>query len=119
MDRQESGKLDDRIAFRIDKQTKDEFMSRLEDEGKNASDILLKWIKTYIASEPQKEVNLYSLNEDVEKLMQQVAELENIKQQAAGLEQVKQEIAVVRTEFMVKLAALENRIFLSGFGTTS
>ncbi len=88
-------KLDERIAIRIDKQTKEEFMRRLEDEGKNASDIILKWIKSYVASEPKADVDLYKMSE----------ELESLKQQVADLERLKQEVAVMRSEFMAKSAA--------------
>lgn len=88
-------KLDERIAIRIDKQTKEEFMRRLEDEGKNASDIILKWIKSYVASEPKADVDLHKMSE----------ELESLKQQVADLERLKQEVAMIRTEFMSKSAA--------------
>lgn len=88
-------KLDERIAIRIDRQTKEEFMRRLEDEGKNASDIILKWIKSYVASETKAEVDLQKMSE----------ELESLKQQVADLERLKQEVAMMRTEFMAKSAA--------------
>jgi antitoxin component of RelBE/YafQ-DinJ toxin-antitoxin module len=95
MKKQEMMKLDERIAIRIDKQTKDEFMRRLEEEGKNASDIILKWIKSYIASEPKAEVDLQKMSE----------ELESLKRQVADLERLKQEVAMMRSEFMAKSAA--------------
>ena len=88
-------KLDERIAIRIDKQTKDEFMRRLEEEGKNASDIILKWIKSYVASEPKAEVDLQKMSE----------ELESLKRQVADLERLKQEVAMMRSEFMAKSVA--------------
>jgi antitoxin component of RelBE/YafQ-DinJ toxin-antitoxin module len=95
MKKQEMMKLDERIAIRIDKQTKDEFMRRLEEEGKNASDIILKWIKSYVASEPKAEVDLQKISE----------ELESLKRQVADLERLKQEVAMMRSEFMAKSAA--------------
>ncbi|OKH48266.1 hypothetical protein NIES2101_22760 [Calothrix sp. HK-06] len=95
MKKQEMMKLDERIAIRIDKQTKDEFMRRLEEEGKNASDIILKWIKSYVASEPKAEVDLQKISED----------LESLKRQVADLERLKQEVAIMRSEFIAKSAA--------------
>ncbi|RUT02050.1 hypothetical protein DSM106972_061250 [Dulcicalothrix desertica PCC 7102] len=95
MKKQEMMKLDERIAIRIDKQTKDEFMRRLEEEGKNASDIILKWIKSYVASEPKAEVDLQKISE----------ELESLKRQVADLERLKQEVAMMRSEFIAKSAA--------------
>ncbi|NJL65198.1 MAG: hypothetical protein HC903_29690 [Methylacidiphilales bacterium] len=75
MNKQELSK-DDRLVVRIDKETKNQFMKRAEDEGRNASEILLGWIKNYLAEEPQ-------LLPDIKQVY---AELETLKNKLAFLE---------------------------------
>lgn len=93
MSKQELSK-DDRIVVRIDKETKNAFMQRVEAEGKNASEVLLAWINDYLAQEP-------SLMPD---LRQVYAEVETLKQKVAFLED----------EVTKKSVAWEKRMTLSG-----
>ncbi|MBW4591300.1 hypothetical protein G7B40_039045 [Aetokthonos hydrillicola Thurmond2011] len=76
MTKQEISK-DDRLVVRIDKQTKDAFMSRVDAEGKNASEVILHWVRDYLKSEPQQQPDLTQLYTDLEHLKRKVAVLED------------------------------------------
>ncbi|NMG07593.1 hypothetical protein [Brasilonema sp. UFV-L1] len=76
MTKQELSK-DDRLVVRIDKQTKDAFMARVDAEGKNASEVVLNWVKDYLAKEPQQIPDLAQIYADLEHLKKKVAVLED------------------------------------------
>lgn len=76
MSKQELSK-DDRLVVRIDKQTKDAFMARVDAEGKNASEVILNWVRDYLATEPHSKPDLAQIYEDLKYLKQKVAVLED------------------------------------------
>lgn len=76
MTKQELSK-DDRLVVRIDKETKNEFMRRVEAEGKNASEVLLTWINDYLSQEPRFLPDISQVYAEVETLKQKVAFLED------------------------------------------
>ncbi|MFN6572336.1 hypothetical protein [Dendronalium sp. ChiSLP03b] len=73
---QELIKLDDRLAIRIDKKTKEEFSNRLKAEGKNPSEVMLSWIKDFLQEDKPKLPDLAEIAIDVKLLKDKVAELE-------------------------------------------
>lgn len=58
MANQDMLKLDERIVARIDKSTKEAFMKRVESEGKNASEVILTWIRQYLENEQNQHVDI-------------------------------------------------------------
>jgi hypothetical protein len=76
MTKQEFSK-DDRLVVRIDKQTKDAFMARVDAEGKSASEVILNWVISYLAQEPQQRPDLVKMYSDLEFLKRKVAYLED------------------------------------------
>lgn len=76
MTKQELSK-DDRLVVRIDKETKNAFMQRVEAEGKNASEVLLGWINDYLSQEPRFLPDISQVYADVENLKKKVAFLED------------------------------------------
>ncbi|MBD2771208.1 hypothetical protein [Iningainema tapete] len=76
MAKQELSK-DDRLVVRIDKQTKDEFMARVDAEGKNASEIVLAWVREYLAQEPKRIPDITQMYADLEHLKSKIAVLED------------------------------------------
>lgn len=76
MTKQELSK-DDRLVVRIDKETKNKFMKRAEIEGKNASEVLLGWIKDYLAQEPQELPDIRQVHTELEILKKKLAFLED------------------------------------------
>ncbi|MUG91808.1 hypothetical protein F7734_04705 [Scytonema sp. UIC 10036] len=76
MTKQELSK-DDRLVVRIDKQTKDAFMARVDAEGKSASEVILNWVIDYLAQEPQQRPDLVKMYADLESLKRKVAHLED------------------------------------------
>lgn len=75
MTKQELSK-DDRLVVRIDKQTKDAFMARVDADGKNASEVIIDWVRDYLTTEPQPRPDLAAIYADLEYLKQKVAVLE-------------------------------------------
>jgi hypothetical protein len=74
---EEEIKLDDRLAVRIDKKTKEEFSKKTKANNTNPSEIMLKWIKEYLAQEDlpaEPDVTLVATK--LEKLEQRVIALE-------------------------------------------
>jgi cell division protein FtsB len=76
MNKQELSK-DDRLVVRIDKETKNQLMKRAEAEGKNASEILLGWIKDYLAEEPQLQPDIKQVYAELETLRNKLNFLED------------------------------------------
>jgi hypothetical protein len=76
MSKQELSK-DDRLVVRIDKETKNAFMQRVETEGRNASEVLLGWINDYLAQEPQQLPNINQVYAEVETIKKKLAFLED------------------------------------------
>lgn len=76
MSKQELSK-DDRLVVRIDKQTKDAFMERVDMEGKNASEVILGWVREYLTSTPHSKPDLAQIYADLEYLKKKVAVLED------------------------------------------
>ncbi|MEH1902495.1 MAG: hypothetical protein V7L04_14020 [Nostoc sp.] len=73
---QELIKLDDRLAIRIDKKTKEEFSNRLKAEGKNPSEVMLSWIKDFLQEDKPQLPDLAEIAIDVKFLKDKVTELE-------------------------------------------
>lgn len=76
MSKQELSK-DDRLVVRIDKETKNAFMQRVESEGKNASEVLISWINDYLSQEPRLLPDIGQVYAEVENLKKKVAFLED------------------------------------------
>ena len=76
MAKQELSK-DDRLVVRIDKQTKDAFMARVGAEGGNASEIVLTWVRDYLAKESQRTPDITQMYADLEYLKGKIAVLED------------------------------------------
>ena len=73
---EEEIKLDDRIAVRIDKRTKEEFSRKAKANNTNPSEIMLKWIKEYLSQEQPLEIDVSEVATKLEKLEQRVIALE-------------------------------------------
>ncbi|MFN6540694.1 MAG: hypothetical protein RM021_030740 [Nostoc sp. EkiNYC01] len=73
---QEPVKLDDRLAIRIDKKTKEEFSNRLKAEGKNPSEMVLSWIKDFLQEEKPQVPDIAEIAIDVKLLKDKIADLE-------------------------------------------
>ena len=76
MAKQELSK-DDRLVVRIDKQTKDAFMARVDAEGRNASEIVLTWVRDYLAKESKQTPDITQMYADLEYLKGKIAVLED------------------------------------------
>jgi polyhydroxyalkanoate synthesis regulator phasin len=75
MEREEI-KLNDRIAVRVDKKTKDELMKKVKAENKNLSDVVLEWVRNYLSQPEEQSPDLVKIQADVEFLKRQVSYLE-------------------------------------------
>ncbi|NJO63018.1 MAG: hypothetical protein HC836_33810 [Richelia sp. RM2_1_2] len=73
---EEEIKLDDRIAVRIDKKTKEEFSKKARVNNTNPSEIILKWIKEYLSQEQLVETDVTIVATKLESLEQRVIALE-------------------------------------------
>ncbi|MEA5595691.1 hypothetical protein [Rivularia sp. UHCC 0363] len=73
---EEEIKLDDRIAVRIDKKTKEEFSNKAKANNTNPSEIILKWIKEYLSQEQLVETDVTLVATKLEKLEERVIALE-------------------------------------------
>ena len=98
MAKRQTTKLSNQIIVRMDDQTKEAFMNKVQSEGKTASELIMGWIRSYIAEERQEAPDLTTMH----------AELQNLKQQ----------VAVIQNELLGKTAAWEMKMILSGDGKT-
>jgi hypothetical protein len=73
---EEEIKLDDRLAVRIDKKTKEEFSKKTKANNTNPSEIMLKWIREYLSQEQLAETDVTLVATKLEKLEQRVIALE-------------------------------------------
>lgn len=96
MAKRQTTKLSNQIIVRMDDETKEAFMNKVQSEGKTASELIMGWIRSYLTEETQATPDLSKMN----------ADLENLKQQ----------VAVLQNELMGKSAAWEMKTILSGNG---
>ncbi len=68
--------MSERLSIRIDKETKEEFKARLESEGKIISDVVILWIKDYLASGSSEGNDLEALRKQVNSLNSKVNRIE-------------------------------------------
>lgn len=80
--KQESAK-GDRLVVRIDEETKKAFMGRVEAEGKNASEVVIGWIRDYLAQE-SRTPDLLQISAELETLKKKVAFLEDEAQKKSA-----------------------------------
>jgi len=77
MVKRQANKLNSQIIVRMDDETKEAFMSKVQSEGKTASELIMGWIRSYIAEERQERPDLSQMHTDVEYLKQQVDLIQN------------------------------------------
>ena len=77
MAKRQTTKLNNQIIVRMDDETKEAFMNKVQSEGKTASELIMGWIRSYLAQEGHKAPNLSQMYTDLENLKQQVAVIEN------------------------------------------
>ena len=77
MAKRQTTKLSNQIIVRMDDQTKEAFMNKVQSEGKTASELIMGWIRSYIAEERQEAPDLNKMQADLKNLKQQVAVIEN------------------------------------------
>ena len=71
-------KLDDRIAVRIDSETKIAFSERVELEGKSISETMLQLIKEYLDRQPTHPSKIEEVSIQVKRLQNKVEHLESV-----------------------------------------
>ncbi|MEH2404849.1 hypothetical protein [Nostoc sp.] len=77
MVKRQTTKLGNQIIVRMDDETKEAFMDKAKTEGKTASELIMGWIRSYLAEESQETTDLAKMQVDLETLKQQVAVLQN------------------------------------------
>ena len=77
MTKRQTTKLSNQIIVRMDDETKEAFMNKAKAEGKTASELIMGWIRSYMAEELQGTPDLAKMQVDLETLKQQVAVLQN------------------------------------------
>lgn len=77
MAKRQTTKLSNQIIVRMDDETKEAFMNKVQSEGKTASELIMGWIRSYLTEETQAKPDLSKMNADLENLKQQVAVLQN------------------------------------------
>ncbi|MEH2448975.1 MAG: hypothetical protein V7K18_25275 [Nostoc sp.] len=77
MVKRQTTKLGNQIIVRMDDKTKEAFMDKAKTEGKTASELIMGWIRSYLAEESQGTPDLAKMQVDLETLKQQVAVLQN------------------------------------------
>ncbi|MDZ7961472.1 MAG: hypothetical protein RMY34_26925 [Aulosira sp. DedQUE10] len=70
-------KLNNQIIVRMDDETKEAFMNKVQSEGKTASELIMGWIRSYLAEERHEAPELTQIHTDLETLKQQVALIQN------------------------------------------
>ncbi|ABA21813.1 hypothetical protein Ava_2193 [Trichormus variabilis ATCC 29413] len=77
MVKRQTTKLSNQIIVRMDDETKEAFMNKAKTEGKTASELIMGWIRSYLAEESTGTPDLAKMQTDLETLKQQVAVLQN------------------------------------------
>lgn len=77
MAKRQTTKLNNQIIVRMDDETKEAFMNKVQSEGKTASELIMGWIRSYLAEEPQEAPDLAQMHTDLENLKQKVALIQN------------------------------------------
>lgn len=77
MAKRQSTKLNNQIIVRMDDETKEAFMAKVQSEGKTASELIMGWIRSYLAEERHEAPDLTTMHKDLENLKQQVAAIQN------------------------------------------
>ncbi|WP_414548519.1 hypothetical protein [Anabaena sp. CCY 0017] len=77
MAKRQTTKLSNQIIVRMDDQTKEAFMNKVQSEGKTASELIMGWIRSYIAEERQEAPDLTTMHAELQNLKQQVAVIQN------------------------------------------
>ncbi|MEH2407906.1 hypothetical protein [Nostoc sp.] len=77
MVKRQTTKLSNQIIVRMDDETKEAFMDKAKTEGKTASELIMGWIRSYLAEESQGTTDLAKMQVDLETLKQEVAVLQN------------------------------------------
>ncbi len=70
-------KLSSQIIVRMDDETKEAFMTKVQSEGKTASELITGWIRSYLAEESHEKPDISTMHTDLENLKQQVAIIQN------------------------------------------
>lgn len=77
MAKRQTTKLNNQIIVRMDDETKEAFMDKVQSEGKTASELIMGWIRSYLAEERHGSPDLAKMHTDLENLKQQVAVIQN------------------------------------------
>ncbi|MBH8575106.1 hypothetical protein I8752_19220 [Nostocaceae cyanobacterium CENA369] len=77
MAKRQTTKLNNQIIVRMDDETKEAFMNKVQSEGKTASELIMGWIRSYLAEERHEAPDLSTMHRDLENLKQQVAVIQN------------------------------------------
>ncbi|BAY24209.1 hypothetical protein NIES2100_40020 [Calothrix sp. NIES-2100] len=77
MAKRQSTKLNNQIIVRMDDETKEAFMDKVQSEGKTASELIMGWIRSYLTEERHEAPDLTQMHRDLENLKQQVAIIQN------------------------------------------
>ncbi|WP_242049152.1 hypothetical protein [Aulosira sp. FACHB-615] len=77
MAKRQTTKLNNQIIVRMDDETKEAFMNKVQSEGKTASELIMGWIRSYLAEERQEAPDLTTMHMELENLKQQVALIQN------------------------------------------
>jgi hypothetical protein len=76
MAKQQTTRLNDQIIVRMDGETKKIFMNRVQAEGKTASEVIMSWIRDYLAKEPREVPDVNQMRLEIETLKHQVATIQ-------------------------------------------
>ncbi|UKO98337.1 hypothetical protein [Nostoc sp. UHCC 0870] len=77
MVKRQTTKLNNQIIVRMDDETKEAFMDKVQSEGKTASELIMGWIRSYLAEERHETPDLTKMHNELENLKQQVALIQN------------------------------------------
>ncbi|WP_414577242.1 hypothetical protein [Anabaena sp. CCY 9402-a] len=77
MAKRQTTKLNNQIIVRMDDETKEAFMDKVQSEGKTASELIMGWIRSYLAEERHETLDLTKMHNELENLKQQVAVIQN------------------------------------------
>ncbi|BAY96425.1 hypothetical protein NIES37_03580 [Tolypothrix tenuis PCC 7101] len=77
MAKRQSTKLNNQIIVRMDDETKEAFMDKVQSEGKTASELIMGWIRSYLTEERHEAPDLTLMHRELENLKQQVAIIQN------------------------------------------
>jgi len=77
MAKRQTTKLNNQIIVRMDDETKEAFMDKVQSQGKTASELIMGWIRSYLAQERPEAPDLTKMHNELENLKQQVAVIQN------------------------------------------